>query len=120
MRIFSYSRPGFTRLNLSFFANDYEIEYILHAVQFVATEGWKFLPLVSKRSILNVFAIEIVFFSIRTIQLRLVGVIEVVSHLLKQVSEILRTKLVKCNILVVKNIQCLLGERKWYVEMNDR
>ncbi|CAF1304467.1 unnamed protein product [Adineta ricciae] len=38
-------KPGFTRLNLSFFANDYEIEYILHAVQFVATEGWKFLPL---------------------------------------------------------------------------
>jgi hypothetical protein len=46
-QVFICSRPGFTRLNLSFFSTDDEIEYILNAVQFVATEGWKFLPLVS-------------------------------------------------------------------------
>jgi hypothetical protein len=37
-------------LNLSFFSTDDEIEYILNAVQFVASEGWKFLPLVSVHS----------------------------------------------------------------------
>jgi len=43
---FLVRRPGFTRLNLSFFATEDDIDYILDAVDFVATEGWKFLPLV--------------------------------------------------------------------------
>ncbi|CAF4063303.1 unnamed protein product [Rotaria magnacalcarata] len=38
-------KPGFTRFNLPYFTNDDEIEYVLNAVQFIATEGWKFLPL---------------------------------------------------------------------------
>ncbi|CAF0830779.1 unnamed protein product [Rotaria sordida] len=38
-------KPGFTRLNLAYFTNDDDIEYVLNAVQFIATEGWKFLPL---------------------------------------------------------------------------
>jgi len=37
-------KPGFTRLNLPYFVNDDEIDYILDAVEFVAEEGWKFLP----------------------------------------------------------------------------
>ncbi|CAF2342856.1 unnamed protein product [Rotaria sp. Silwood2] len=38
-------KPGFTRFNLSYFANNDDIEYVLNAVKFIATEGWKFLPL---------------------------------------------------------------------------
>ncbi|CAM4865155.1 unnamed protein product [Rotaria socialis] len=38
-------KPGFTRFNLSYFINDDEIEYVLNAIQFIAIEGWKFLPL---------------------------------------------------------------------------
>jgi len=38
-------KPGFTRLNLPFFATDDEINYIFDAVDFIATHGWKFLPL---------------------------------------------------------------------------
>ena len=41
-------RPGFTRLNLPFFATDDEINYIFDAVDFIATHGWKSLPLVSR------------------------------------------------------------------------
>jgi len=56
-------RPGFTRLNLSYFANDDEIEYILNAVQFVASEGWKFLPLVrSQKQKKNKFFSLFIFF----------------------------------------------------------
>ncbi|CAF0999794.1 unnamed protein product [Rotaria sordida] len=36
-------KPGFTRLNLPYFASDKEIEYILDALEFVANDGWKFL-----------------------------------------------------------------------------
>ncbi|UJR21242.1 hypothetical protein I4U23_024337 [Adineta vaga] len=38
-------KPGFTRLNLPYFASDEEIEFILDAVEFIANHGWKFLPL---------------------------------------------------------------------------
>ncbi|CAF3318405.1 unnamed protein product, partial [Rotaria sp. Silwood2] len=38
-------KPGFTRLNLSYFASDKEIDYILNAIEFLAIHGWKFLPL---------------------------------------------------------------------------
>ncbi|XP_033105807.1 uncharacterized protein LOC117108060 [Anneissia japonica] len=37
-------RPGFARLNLPFFVSDEEIDYILCAVDAVATYGWKLLP----------------------------------------------------------------------------
>ncbi|CAF1516915.1 unnamed protein product [Rotaria sordida] len=38
-------KPGFTRFNLSYFASDEEVDYILNALEFIADEGWKFLPL---------------------------------------------------------------------------
>ncbi|CAF3897335.1 unnamed protein product, partial [Rotaria sp. Silwood1] len=38
-------KPGFTRFNLSYFSNDEEINYILDAVEFLANDGWRFLPL---------------------------------------------------------------------------
>ncbi|CAF2661286.1 unnamed protein product [Rotaria sp. Silwood2] len=38
-------KPGFTRLNLSYFASDEEVDYILNAIEFIANNGWKFLPL---------------------------------------------------------------------------
>jgi len=76
-----FFRPGFTRLNLSFFATDDEIEYVLNAVQFVASEGWKFLPLVNikkkKRIFLLLFCI---LFSILIILLQLDGLIVVVFN----------------------------------------
>ena len=40
-------KPGFTRFNLSYFASEEEIDYILNALEFVAEEGWKFLSLVN-------------------------------------------------------------------------
>jgi hypothetical protein len=33
------------------FANDDEVDYVLDAVQFVAAEGWKFLPQVSGKQL---------------------------------------------------------------------
>ena len=39
-------KPGFTRLNLAYFADDAEIERILGAIDFIASDGWRFLPLV--------------------------------------------------------------------------
>ncbi|CAF1625557.1 unnamed protein product [Rotaria magnacalcarata] len=38
-------KPGFTRFNLSYFASDKEVDYILNAIEFIATDGWKFLSL---------------------------------------------------------------------------
>ncbi|CAF2896657.1 unnamed protein product [Rotaria sp. Silwood2] len=38
-------KPGFTRFNLSYFASDEEVDYILNAVEFIANDGWKFLSL---------------------------------------------------------------------------
>ncbi|CAM4916201.1 unnamed protein product [Rotaria socialis] len=38
-------KPGFTRFNLSYFASGKEVDYILNAVEFIATDGWKFLSL---------------------------------------------------------------------------
>ncbi|CAF1021181.1 unnamed protein product [Rotaria sordida] len=38
-------KPGFARFNLSYFANDEEVDYILNAVEFIANDGWKFLSL---------------------------------------------------------------------------
>jgi selenocysteine lyase/cysteine desulfurase len=37
-------RPGFTRLNLPYFAHDFEIDYIIKAVIAVAKKGWIMLP----------------------------------------------------------------------------
>lgn len=39
-------KPGFTRFNLAYFISDDEVEYIIKAVKFVSTDGWRFLPLV--------------------------------------------------------------------------
>ncbi|CAF4229722.1 unnamed protein product, partial [Rotaria sordida] len=38
-------KHGFTRFNLSYFASDEEVDYILNALEFIADEGWKLLPL---------------------------------------------------------------------------
>ncbi|CAI9723458.1 probable cysteine desulfurase isoform X1 [Octopus vulgaris] len=37
-------RPGFVRLNLPYFYDDQTIDYIIDAVDTVATHAWKFLP----------------------------------------------------------------------------
>ncbi|KAK7474251.1 hypothetical protein BaRGS_00034494, partial [Batillaria attramentaria] len=37
-------RPGFTRLNLPFFMQDDELDFVLQAVTMVAEQGWKLLP----------------------------------------------------------------------------
>eukprot|EP00057_Strongylocentrotus_purpuratus_P002769 XP_003725203.1 PREDICTED: uncharacterized protein LOC100890480 [Strongylocentrotus purpuratus] len=37
-------RPGFVRINLPYFAPDDVIDYVLTAVDLVATHGWKMLP----------------------------------------------------------------------------
>ncbi|CAF3622165.1 unnamed protein product [Rotaria socialis] len=38
-------KPGFTRFNLPYFASDDEVNYILGAIEFVASFAWRFLPL---------------------------------------------------------------------------
>lgn len=38
-------KPGCSRLSFPFFVDDAQIEYVLAAVHFVASHGWKFLPL---------------------------------------------------------------------------
>ena len=37
-------KPGWVRVNFNYFISDAVFEYILDAVDFVATEGWKLLP----------------------------------------------------------------------------
>ncbi|XP_060562870.1 uncharacterized protein LOC132722391, partial [Ruditapes philippinarum] len=38
-------RPGFVRVNLPYFYDDKTIDYVIKAVDMVATHGWKLLPL---------------------------------------------------------------------------
>ncbi|KAF0717203.1 Aste57867_2439 [Aphanomyces stellatus] len=37
-------RPGYTRLSLPYFMSKLQVDYILAAVEFVAVNGWRFLP----------------------------------------------------------------------------
>ncbi|RLN70952.1 hypothetical protein BBJ28_00012123 [Nothophytophthora sp. Chile5] len=37
-------KPGVARMSVPYFVDDDEVEYILEAVNFVASHGWKFLP----------------------------------------------------------------------------
>ncbi len=37
-------KPGWVRVNFNYFCSDAEINYILEAVNFIATHGWKLLP----------------------------------------------------------------------------
>ncbi|KDO22160.1 hypothetical protein SPRG_12658 [Saprolegnia parasitica CBS 223.65] len=37
-------RPGFSRVSFPFILSDADVDYILNAMAFVATHGWKFLP----------------------------------------------------------------------------
>ncbi|KAG7395908.1 hypothetical protein PHYBOEH_003033 [Phytophthora boehmeriae] len=37
-------KPGVSRMSFPYFADEEEVEYVLEAVNFVATHGWKFLP----------------------------------------------------------------------------
>ena len=41
---YEFLRPGFSRLNLPWFSNDEEIDFILEALDFVAKHAWKFMP----------------------------------------------------------------------------
>ena len=41
---FEILRPGFTRLNFSYFASDAEVDFVLEAVAAVARRGWTMLP----------------------------------------------------------------------------
>lgn len=43
-----YFRPGFVRVGLPYFMNDKTVDFVLNAVNMVATHGWKLLPQVSK------------------------------------------------------------------------
>ena len=45
---FFYIRPGFVRVGLPYFMNDKTVDFVLNAVNMVATHGWKLLPQVSK------------------------------------------------------------------------
>ena len=38
-------KPGWTRVNFNYFMSEEEFDYVIEAIDFVATEGWKFLPL---------------------------------------------------------------------------
>jgi len=38
------TRPGFARINLSYFMDDETVHFVLEAVDMVATQGWKLLP----------------------------------------------------------------------------
>ena len=38
-------KPGWTRVNLNYFISEKRLNFILDAIAFVATEGWRFLPL---------------------------------------------------------------------------
>ncbi|CAG0904104.1 unnamed protein product, partial [Darwinula stevensoni] len=38
-------RPGFARINLSYFSSAEEIDFIIEAVKLIAKDGWKLLPL---------------------------------------------------------------------------
>lgn len=37
-------RPGFVRLSLNYFISDEEADYVLNAIDLIASEGWKLLP----------------------------------------------------------------------------
>ena len=41
---FEVLRPGFTRLNLSWYSSDDEVNFILDALIFIAEHGWKIMP----------------------------------------------------------------------------
>ena len=41
---FEVLRPGFTRLNLSWFSSDDEVNFVLDALAFIAEHGWKIMP----------------------------------------------------------------------------
>ncbi|MBL4635917.1 MAG: aminotransferase class V-fold PLP-dependent enzyme [Kofleriaceae bacterium] len=38
-------KPGWARVNFNYFMSDEEFDYVLDAIDFVATNGWRFLPL---------------------------------------------------------------------------
>ncbi|KAL6076822.1 Selenocysteine lyase/cysteine desulfurase [Balamuthia mandrillaris] len=40
-------KPGWCRLNLGYFIGEHQCDFIIQAVDFVATHGWKFLPFYS-------------------------------------------------------------------------
>ena len=45
-------RPGFVRVGLPYFMNDTTVDFVLNAVNMVATHGWKLLPQVSGNALL--------------------------------------------------------------------
>ena len=43
-----FFRPGFARLNFPYFLDSDTVEYVINAVNRIAEDGWKLLPLVNK------------------------------------------------------------------------
>uniref|UniRef100_A0A7S1KL75 Aminotransferase class V domain-containing protein n=1 Tax=Percolomonas cosmopolitus TaxID=63605 RepID=A0A7S1KL75_9EUKA len=41
---YEFLRPGYTRLNFNYFLDETQFNYIVDAVDFIATHGWKLLP----------------------------------------------------------------------------
>jgi selenocysteine lyase/cysteine desulfurase len=41
---FEVLRPGFTRVNFSWFSSDNEVNFVLDALKFIAEHGWKLMP----------------------------------------------------------------------------
>lgn len=41
---YEFLRPGYTRLNFNYFLDENQFNYIVDAVDFIATHGWKLLP----------------------------------------------------------------------------
>ena len=46
-------RPGFVRVSLPYFMNDKTVDFVLNAINMVATHGWKLLPQVSEKTCLE-------------------------------------------------------------------
>ena len=44
LQLFDLLKPGFTRLNLSWFAPDEEANFVVDALIFISNHGWKLLP----------------------------------------------------------------------------
>ena len=39
-----FLRPGFVRINFNYFMEERIFQFVLDAVEFIANEGWKFMP----------------------------------------------------------------------------
>jgi hypothetical protein len=76
-------KPGFIRLNLSYFASEEELNYILNAIEFIAEYAWRFLPLVSQIHLVQYShsayfdKLHVFLVSIRIIKILVYGIIDI-------------------------------------------